>query len=187
MTVIRQNSRSAIIEAAFVVFSADPSASLDAVAKQAGVGRATLHRQFKGRDDLMAALASAAVGELNTAVDAATKDSASYADALQGAIRALVPLGHRHWFLSHFDFSRTAKLRQMFEDDRREIMAAIDGAKAEAVFAPDIPSAWIAEAFDTLIYTAWMLIRNEAATPTQAADFIWRMLTTGLNGDQNEP
>ena len=58
---LRLSSRDAIIEAAFSVFSKNPSAALADVAERAGVGRATLHRHFASRDDLMRALSKIAI------------------------------------------------------------------------------------------------------------------------------
>ena len=71
MNKIRPDTSAAIIEAAFEVFSANPSASLSVVADRAGVGRATLHRYFPGRRELMRALAKLAIEELDMAVEKA--------------------------------------------------------------------------------------------------------------------
>ncbi|MEO0677815.1 MAG: helix-turn-helix domain-containing protein [Pseudomonadota bacterium] len=56
MNTVRPKTRDAIIEAAFAVFSKHPNASLGDVAQHAGVGRATLHRHFPGRAELIRAL-----------------------------------------------------------------------------------------------------------------------------------
>ncbi|MGI9504413.1 MAG: TetR/AcrR family transcriptional regulator [Geminicoccaceae bacterium] len=78
MNQIRPQARDAIIEAAFQLFGRDPSASLADIAERAGVGRATLHRHFKGRDDLMVVLAHTAMRELDEAVDTATEGAPTY-------------------------------------------------------------------------------------------------------------
>ena len=64
-----------------------------------------------------------------------------------------------------------------------ELLDTIDHAKSEGTFDPHIPSRWIATAYENLIYAAWTLVRDGEATPKQAADFAWRNLTTGLQGD----
>lgn len=48
--------RDRILDAARRVYAGDPEASLDAVATQAGVSRATVYRRFPSRDELFAAL-----------------------------------------------------------------------------------------------------------------------------------
>ena len=60
----RLSAREALIEAAFAVFSRDPSAPLAQVADRAGVGRATLHRYFASRDELVRALTEIAIAEM---------------------------------------------------------------------------------------------------------------------------
>ena len=66
--------------AAFLVFADDPAASLADVAKRAGVGRATLHRHFPGRPELMRALAKIAMTELDKAIEEALKGYEIYQD-----------------------------------------------------------------------------------------------------------
>lgn len=68
---VRLSTRDAIVEAAFAVFSKNPSAALSDVAERAGVGRATLHRHFAGRDELVRALAKIASKEMDEAVEEA--------------------------------------------------------------------------------------------------------------------
>ena len=54
----------AIIDGARRTFSADPSASMQQVAEAAGLHRATVHRHFASRDDLLEALRHRAYDEL---------------------------------------------------------------------------------------------------------------------------
>ncbi len=100
MIQTRPNSRDAIIEAAFDVFGRDPSAPLSDIAALAGVGRATLHRHFAGREDLIIELTKIAIEELDTAVQAAVKDAPNYTVALERSLHAVVPLANRNWFLA---------------------------------------------------------------------------------------
>jgi AcrR family transcriptional regulator len=89
---IRLSARQAIIEAAFQVLNADPSASLATIATTAGVGRATLHRYFSGRSELIHALALQATEEIDNAANQAAKNARSHADALHRIMRAIIPL-----------------------------------------------------------------------------------------------
>ncbi|MEM9783269.1 MAG: helix-turn-helix domain-containing protein [Pseudomonadota bacterium] len=183
MTKIRPETRDAIIEAAFHVYAERPTASLGDVAERAGVGRATLHRYFPGRADLMRALALTAMEELERAATAATAAAESYAEGFRLALHAIVPLANRQWFLAQEGVEADQDVAAAYQASRDQLWADVEAAKAEGLFASDIPTAWIVTAFENLTYAAWSLVRDGEATPKQAAELAWRTLTRGLKGD----
>ncbi|MEV4348735.1 helix-turn-helix domain-containing protein [Actinoplanes sp. NPDC049596] len=72
-----QRNRDAILAAARETFDAEGvMASLDGIALRAGVGNATLYRNFPTRDDLLAAV-------MQTAIDAALTEAADLARTLE--------------------------------------------------------------------------------------------------------
>ena len=180
MNKIRPNTREAILEAAFQIFNKQPGASLADVAKHAGVGRATLHRQFKSRELMMIALAHTAIEELRVAVDEATVDATGHGDGLKRSLAAIIPLAQRQWFLSHEPVERDPAISAQYKADQKELQASIEEAKAEGVFDKEVPAVWIAEVYENLVYTAWTSVREDRATANQAADLAWRTLTQGL-------
>lgn len=173
-------SKTAITGAAFTVYATRPTATLAEIADAAGVGRATLHRHFSGRDDLIRAMSRIALSELEAAVNTAVADAESYTDALRLAIDAMIPLASRQLFLANEPPGRDPDLQEVYERQRAEMTVAIDGARAEGCFARDIPTAWILRVFDTLIYAAWSSVAEGDATPRQAAALVWRTLINGL-------
>ncbi len=127
----------------------------------------------------MATLAVTALEELSAAVDTATADALSYGEGLRLALHAIVPLATRHWFLAHEPVEHLPDVAAIYARDQAELHDAIDHAKAEGTFANDVPTVWIAESYDALIYAAWALVRDGEATPRQAAEMAWRTLTQG--------
>lgn len=180
METIRPTARAAILEAAFRTFSTSPGASLGDVAEQAGVGRATLHRHFSSREALMVALTHTAIEELNAAVDAAVAEAENHTDGLKRALAATIPLADRQWFLAHEPVMHDASVAAACKSDRDALCAAIDAAKSEGTFDPAVPTPWIAETYETLIYGSWARVRDGDLTASQAADLAWRTLTHGL-------
>jgi len=176
----RPTTRDAIIEAAFDVLGRDPSASLADIASMAGVGRATLHRHFAGRDDLIVELAKVAIEELDAAVQAAVKDAPSWTASLELSLHAVIPLANRNWFLAQERSDQNPEIAAAVAAQRAELVEAIEEARKEGAFAPDVPTSWIAASYDNLIYTAWEAVRDQELTPKQAASLAWRTLTTGL-------
>ena len=181
MKKIKPSSRDAILEAAFLTFNDKPGASLGEVADRAGVGRATLHRYFSSRNTLMVALAQTARREINEAVEAATIDAKTHTDGLRLSLAATIPLANRQWFLSHEQFEGYADVTAAYEADIAELHKEIEAARSEGSFNSDLPTKWIAEAFENLIYAAWTMVREEEATPTQAADMAWRTFMKGVS------
>ncbi|MEM8837635.1 MAG: TetR/AcrR family transcriptional regulator [Pseudomonadota bacterium] len=180
MTNIKLSTRDAILEAAFEIFNERPGASLGDVADRAGVGRATLHRHFNSRDALMVALAETALNELNEAVDEAVANAETHTEGLRLSLAAIIPLASRQWFLSHEPVEDDPKIAAAYQADVEELFKEIEGAKTEGSIAHDLPTKWVAETYEGLIYAAWKLVREEEATPSQAADLAWRTFMNGV-------
>lgn len=182
MTKIRPTTRDAIIEAAFEVFAENQAASLGDVAQRAGVGRATLHRHFPGRPELMRALAKIAMTELDEAVNQATANATTYEEGFRLSLFAIVPLANRQWFLANEGLEADPEIAAAYDAGLEELRSDVEKAKKEGVFDPNVPTAWIVEAHENLIYAAWSLVRSGEATPKQAAELAWRTLSQGLKG-----
>lgn len=183
MRKIRPTTRDAIVAAAFEVFAEDQTASLGEVAQRAGVGRATLHRHFPGRPELMRALAKIAMAELDDAVERATEGAASYEAAFRLSLFAVVPLANRQWFLVNEGLEADPDIAAVYDASIKALRSDVNEAKREGAFDPNVPTDWIVEAYEHLIFAAWSLVRSGEATPKQAAELAWRTLSRGLKGD----
>ncbi|MEM9714924.1 MAG: TetR/AcrR family transcriptional regulator [Pseudomonadota bacterium] len=181
MNKIKPATEDAIIEAAFQLLNETQGASLGDIAARAGVGRATLHRYYPGREDLMRALALRALHELDQAVEAATKDAETYAEGFRLSLHAIIPLANRQWFLAQEAVDADPQVAAAYAASQAELRKDIDAAKEEGVFAKDVPTVWIEEALENLTYAAWSMVRDGEATPKQAAELAWRTLRNGLN------
>ncbi len=173
------------MEAGFRLLSADPAVSLGDIAQYAGVGRATLHRYFSSRDDLIHALALRALEEMDEAAETAAENAQTYGEGLRLILDALIPLGDRHGFLAHFSLEDAPDIAREYQRQSDETRDMIDAAKREGVFDPQLPTSWIERMIDAAIITAWDSIRAEELTPRQASDLAWTSLVTGL-GARNE-
>lgn len=179
-TPIRLSARDAVIEAAFKILNAEPTASLAVIAAAAGVSRATLHRQFKGREDLIRALARQSQREIETAANQAAKKAISYSDALRRILKAMILLGDRHWFLAHESMDEFPEVRAEYERQQSEFIDALEEARNEGLFHRSCPVEWIVQTYDHLIHAGWEMVRAGHATHTQAADLAWTTLKSGL-------
>lgn len=179
-TPIRLSTRESIIEASFALFSRNIGASLSEVAERAGVGRATLHRHFANRDDLLRTLTLLAIEEMDAVADAASVDTKSSSEVLRDMLYALIPLSDRHGFLAREPLEADSDLAKEFERLDQGMNELVEAAKGEGLFDTAIPTAWISQVFDSLLFTAWESVKLGKTTSAQAADLAWLTLTQGL-------
>ena len=91
-----------------------------------------------------------------------------------------MPLANRQWFLAHEGLEADPEIAAAYTASLEELRRDGDEAKKEGTFDPQVPTAWIVEAYENLTYAAWSLVRSGEATPKQAADLAWRTLSQGL-------
>ncbi len=180
MQPVRLSSKDSILEAAFVLFSRDASASLAEVAAQAGVGRATLHRHFSSRDDLIRTLALVAIDEMDEAVESACANAQSATEVLRLSLAALIPLGDRHGFITQHPIENDAEIAEQFRQADDATREMVEAAKTEGLFDASVSSDWITHVYNALLYAGWESVKQGETTAQQAADLAWRSLTTGL-------
>lgn len=177
---IRPSTRDAIIEAGFQLYNEDPTASLAQIAERAGIGRATLHRHFGSRDELMETLAAAALEEIDNTATLAAEHAKTHAEALERMMAAIVPLADRHWFLSREPVENYPAVAAEIRRQEQEMMALMEAVKDEGAIDKNVATAWAVQVFDNLIFAAWEMVRTEQATPAQASAWAWQTFTGGL-------
>lgn len=148
-------TRRAILEAAAQLLSKDAGASLAAVAAAAGLGRATLHRYFPTRDELLQTLALDAVDRLSAAITACRPEQGPVPEVLRRIAEAVLPmasefrfleLGPGLWDLPELS-ARWYALTGLLED-------VVERGKAEGHVRPGLPTAWVADLFSAALWTA---------------------------------
>lgn len=176
----RLSARVALVEAAFKVLGQDPSAPLSRIAEAAGVGRATLHRHFPSRSDLIGALMFQASTELDEAATFAAKGARSHGHALEKIMAAVIELGDRQWFLARESESVEPHNAEYANRQKQDFRRLMENARDEGLFPQSCPIEWAIAAYDHLIYAAWIMVREGEVTPKQAARLAWVTLISGM-------
>lgn len=176
---LRPPMREAILDAAIDVLGRNPGASLSEVAERAGVGRASLHRHFPSRDNLVAAVIRRCMDETDAATAAAIRDAGSARETLSRMLEAVIPLGDRYNFLASLS-SLDAELRTRNEANLEWLAELIDSLKEEGVIAPEVPRAWAAANIDAQIWIAWTEVAAGRLAAAHAADLVLHTLLEGL-------
>ncbi|MYQ69143.1 TetR family transcriptional regulator [Streptomyces sp. SID4950] len=157
--------RDHVLRTAAALLTRKSTATMDEVAKAAGISRATLHRHFAGRDALVRALESLGIAECEAALDAARLDEGPAADALRRLVRETEPAAGLIAFLYTEN--------QLFEGDERNdgwarvddrIAALFRRGQESGAFRIDLTPAWLTEAlYGLLTACAWAVTEGRVA------------------------
>ena len=157
-----------ILDATTVALAADPAASLERIALEAGVSRATLYAHFGDRDGLLDALTDRSAAEMTAAIAAARPDDGSAGSAIERVLRAawstigryrgLVIVNRR---LDPADLAaRTAPATAL-------VRAVIVRGQQTGEFDPGLPTDWLMGVLVDMIHSA---SRRVSAGAISAAD-----------------
>ncbi|MFE0447098.1 MULTISPECIES: TetR/AcrR family transcriptional regulator [Streptomyces] len=157
--------RDQVLRSAAALLTRKSTATMDEVARAAGISRATLHRQFAGRDALVRALEALGIAECEAALEAARPDEGPAADAVRRLVAEVEP----HAPLLAFLYTEN----QLFEgEEQNGDWAAIDEriaalfrrGQASGEFRIDLTPAWLTEALYGLLASgAWAVAEGRVA------------------------
>ncbi len=172
--------RTQVLRTAAALLSRKATATMDEVARAAGIGRATLHRHFAGRDALVRALEQMCIEEAEAALDTARIEEGPADEAVRRLVAASEPAAPLLAFL--------VTENQLFEGDgQNEGWARLDArlvalfrrGQEEGTFRIDLSPAWLCEAFYGLIGSgAWAVADGRVA----ANDFSYMIAELLLGG-----
>ncbi len=180
-TIAATGSRGRIIAAATRLWSANPSAALELVAAEAGVGRATLHRYFPARTDLLRAAALDGIGALDAALDQAQLKDRSHHDALVTVVEILVRFGDQlHFVLVAGELLGDPEVSAAERLVDARLQLVLDEAVAAGVLRSDVPKVWRFRAIEALVYAAWTAVASGELAPLDAPGLVYDTLIRGL-------
>lgn len=162
-----------IIDMAFSTFNQNPRATLADVAAQAGIGRATLHRHFSGREDMLSHMYKQALADMEQISEAVTKDCQSYSEALHAMFMAFVSRGHRLAFIMSMPIPESTTIQATIKQHNTELLELLAACRQEGLFAEHIHNSWVLTLFEHLIHAGWEWQNNTQSTPEQAAQQAW--------------
>lgn len=172
--------RAQVLLAAAALLSRKSTATMDEVARAAGIGRATLHRHFAGRDALVRALEAMGIEEFEAALDAAELDEGPADEAMRRLVAKIEPNAQLMAFL--------VTENQLFEGDHVNAgWARLDArvsdlfrrGQEEGTFRIDLSPAWLTEALYGLASScAWAVMDGRVA----AKDFPYMITELMLGG-----
>lgn len=174
------STRDDLLRAAADYLGRRPNATQDEIAAAVGVSRATLHRHFSGRVALMAALEELAIAEMGTVIDNARLREGSAAEALRRLVTACEPVSpYLALLYSQSQEDPTACLEVWDEIDGQITDLFLRGQR-DGEFRPELPAAWLTEAFYSLVAATDWSIRVGRVAPRDASRIITDLLLNGV-------
>jgi AcrR family transcriptional regulator len=151
-----ERSVAAILDAALEALASDPDSSMSAIARRAGVVRATIYVHFPTRTDLLDAVMEYAVAQVAESTKGAEPQRGEPVEALERVLRATWrQLAQFHGLLA----LNTARLSAE-ELHRRhlpvldQLEPLIERGQREGVFRRDLPVAWHLAVIRAIVHTA---------------------------------
>ena len=139
-------SRRALLDAAIELLLENPGASLSDLATHAGVGRATLYRHFKSREELVHAAAVDALLVTDEVLQPIKDDADLTArQALEAGMRAIMPIADRfHFLLLLWNIAEGDKdAMKIYQRQLDDLSRLVDRGKRERSITDQLSTPWI--------------------------------------------
>lgn len=160
-----------LVAGAVRVLAAKPSASLQEIATESGLHRATLHRHFRSREDLLDVLRRRAVERTLANLDVVEVEGLAPAEALASfvhrAVEGAIPDG-----LWRFSTYHGAGADEHRPEIRARIEAIIAAAQKVGATRADLSPLVLVSVLSGVIYGMLPLVHNEELTVDDAADVV---------------
>jgi TetR/AcrR family transcriptional repressor of mexCD-oprJ operon len=179
---VERNTRR-ILDAAAQVLARHAGAGMAEIATAAGLGRATLYRHFRGRDELIEALHEQAFADAGVAIGSCRLDDGPVPDALRRVIAALLEVAVQYHIL--FDDSFLQRTHSERQAERRERLAApiarlVERGQRQGELAPELPARWVGDALGSLLLTGLRLVVEGELTHERARELAGATLLDGV-------
>lgn len=147
----------------------DPTVSVAAIAREAGVDRSTVYRRFPTRESLLAAVFQAKLDGAEEAIDAARLEAAPIPVALHRLVEGIVATSRR-WPVELSRMREDEASQRRADGLRARIDAFLARAAREGAIRPDVEVVWARDVLLALIDLARHGEEHSHLPPGAAAD-----------------
>ncbi|MFG2192269.1 TetR/AcrR family transcriptional regulator [Streptomyces sp. NPDC048639] len=161
MTVDREH----VLRAAAALLTRKATASMDEIAKAAGISRATLHRHFSGRPALVRALGLLGVELVEERLAAARIDEGDPVEAVRRLVAEAIPVsGFLAFLYGENQLYESGAMDDDWERIDEQVAALFRRGQEQGLFRFDLTPAWLTEALFALIAaSAWTVQEGRVA------------------------
>jgi TetR/AcrR family transcriptional regulator, mexCD-oprJ operon repressor len=178
-----ERSIARILDTAVDALASDPDASMAAIARRAGVVRATIYVHFPTREALIDAVTQRAMTEVSAVIDAAEPERGDPADALRRVLTLTWrELGRYHALVAVTTQLPHAEVRAKHHPVLDRLEPLIARGQRDGNFRSDVPSAWHLSMLMALIHAASAELQA-ARIPADHAETALLSTALGAIGD----
>jgi TetR/AcrR family transcriptional repressor of mexCD-oprJ operon len=146
----KDRTAAAILEAASRVLARQgQAATINEVAVEAGIGRATVYRYFKTREQLVSALWDVALSEVDERLTAARLEQVPFEQGLARVVRVIASVGERYAVLLREQDSEGLERGREVIGDR--VFATLERGQRSGALRSDVSLELIAEMFGGIV------------------------------------
>ncbi|GAA3195496.1 TetR/AcrR family transcriptional regulator [Dactylosporangium siamense] len=176
-----QRNVSAILEAAQELLSTDPTASMQEVARAAGVGRVTLYSHFGSRTELLDAVFTRVMAEADRAladVDLTGDEPQALARLVRSSWR-IVQQSRLLLFAAQLELPQ-GQIREHHDRALERVESLIRRGRRNRTFRTDLPTSWLVTVFYSVIHGAADEINAGRLTVERAPNLITATLLSAF-------
>lgn len=171
-----------ILEAARRLLCANPGATVDDIATEARVGRATVFRLFRNRAGLLNTLAHRAIAVTDQVAGEAAASAPTATEALRAVITAVLGVSEHYRFLgTTVELSGDEEIASAYDRQLSQLADLVVAAKRERGIRPDLPTAWVVALIDGQLWAASAAVAKGAVGLLQAQELMWETIMTGIS------
>lgn len=171
-----QRSEQALIQAGLKLLNKNKEITLSDIAKEAGVGRATLYRLYSSKEALVEEIALNCLQTFDQATQPIDDLAKSYLHAFELLFELAMPFTEEMQFLASLEYfsEQSPEIQKIVNKQSKEITELIEAAKRYKEISKDLPTSWLAHYVDALFYAGWAQQKQQGYTAKQASDLAYR-------------
>jgi AcrR family transcriptional regulator len=165
-----------VLTTAARMLARDPTATIAAIATEAGVDRRTVYNRFDSRETLLAAIYQARLDEVEKAVDDARLTEAPVTVALHRYVEGIIS-ATRRWPVELERMRADAAIHDRRAGLIQRVNNFIQRATDEGLFRADLPKGWVESLMRHIVHVA--AHEHPEIPAAKAADFVVDSLLHG--------
>ena len=184
MSITASFTEERILDAARRVLAAHPGATMDEIAREARVGRATVFRCFKNRAELLKTLARHAIAVTDHVASEAAASAETATEALRRVVTAVLGASDHYRFLgAAAELSGEEEIASAYERQLAGLADLVAAARREGSIRPELPTGWLVATIDAQIWGAGAAVTKGAVGRLQAQELLWETIMGGIGTD----